>query len=132
MAQFLEGFPEAMIPAIFSTVPTVKTIAHTHPMSIGTESIVCIDPDVRIGFFSERGQPVLDAAAYMANPNDVLNVGMYAPLHPHLIEALGNLDGQRSVADAAALSGIEPRRLANYLGTLASAGFCYPASSVRK
>ena len=123
MARFLEDFPTSMIPPVFAESPLATANFPLANVHIATESVLSLTPEVRIGFFSERGHPVLEAAAYLAKPNQVIDIGMYAPLHPVLVEVLESLDGRHSVLEVAEWFSIEPSNLVHYLKTLANAGF---------
>jgi flavin-dependent dehydrogenase len=125
LARFLDGFPTTMIAPVFDVSPSASANFLLDDMPIRAESVLSSTPEVRIGFFSERGHPVLEAGAYLTTPNQTIDIGMYAPLHPVLVRVLECLDGQHSVEEIAAKFSMEPRGLVQYLNSLASAGFIY-------
>lgn len=121
MARFLEAFPAAMVAPVFET-PRLESAHRPPAVRIGPESLPSLSQELRLGFFSERGRPVLDAAAYLATPNQAFDVGMYAPLHPQLVKVLECLNGQRSVAEIARDFRVETTSLVTYLNTIGQAG----------
>jgi len=81
MSKYLDGFPHSMTLPVFEAPGSSHVNSSAELEDISLDSVMAPCPEIRIGFFSERKQPVLDVAVYLATPNRVIDIGTYAPIH---------------------------------------------------